>query len=88
MKTHQVQWVSIKSDTDGELLVFIRRANVDLDIAPAYRPSKASEGRILKIAEELVGRYQVSFQFGRLVNKLNMLIMLNLPRKHEVLECS
>ena len=86
MKKHQIQWVSIKCDIDGKLLVFIQRD--DTRIAPGYRPSKASEGRILKMAEELAGRYQISLQFGKVIQKLDMLIMLNLPRRHEVLESS
>ena len=88
MKKHRIQWVSIKCDVDGKLLVFIRRDNTDIAIAPGYRPSGASEGRILKIAEELTGRYQISLQFGKVIQKLDMLIMLNLPRRHEVLESS
>ena len=88
MNTHQVQWVAIKSDVDGGLLVFIRRDITDVVHAPAYRPSGASEGRIPKIAEELAGRYQISLQFGKVIQKLDMLILLNLPRKHEVLESS
>ena len=91
-KTRQVQWMSIKSDTDGALLVFIRRDFVHLRVTglptPAYIPSPASEKRVLKVAEDLAGKYEISLHFSKLVGKLNMLILLNLPRKHEVLESS
>ena len=81
MKINRVRWVSIKSDWDGEFCVAIQRGEFNINRpCPGYRPTAASARRVRRLAEQLSGKYQVALGFGELTKRLNIQIMLNLPR--------
>ena len=83
MKANGIRWVSIKPDFEGDFVISIMRRN--RAIAVWYEPSLSSIERMLKIAEDLIGRFTVDLRFNDLSQSFNMLIMLNLPRTSQVI---